>query len=74
MQTRQGGCGGIVSAGAILIIAGLVWATHAMAAGMDQAITVGGLLMFVGIVGGLFAVVALIFFVIWLFNPFRTGH
>ncbi len=73
-DARQGGCGGIVSAIAVLIIAGLVWGTNAYAGGMDQAVTVGAVLVFVGIVGGLFVVVLLAFFVLWLFNPFRSGH
>lgn len=72
--TRQGGCGGIVSTALIAIVLGLWWLTRADAAGVDEPITVGAVLAFIGIVGGIFAVGALCIFVIWLFNPFRTGH
>lgn len=41
---------------------------------MDKAITVGEVFGFLGVVGTGVAVIALIFFLIWLFNPFRTGH
>jgi hypothetical protein len=72
--TRQGGCGGIVSAVLIAIVLGLWWLTSADAAGLDQPITLGAVLGFIGIVGGIFAVAGLCLFVLWLFNPFRTGH
>lgn len=73
--TGQGGCGGIVSAVLIAIVLGvLAWVTRADAAGLDAPITVGGVLGFIGIVGGALALTALCFFVLWLFNPFRTGN
>lgn len=73
-KARQGGCGGIVSAVLIAIVLGLWWLTRAEASGLDQAITIGGVLWFVAVVGGLFALGGLAIFVVWLFNPFRTGH
>lgn len=41
---------------------------------MQEAITFGHVLGFIGIVGGFFAVVAVLFGVLWLINPFRSGH
>lgn len=41
---------------------------------MDHAITVGEVLAIIGIMAGVIAIPAVIFFVIWLFNPFRSGH
>ncbi len=44
---------------------------------MNHAITLGDLMPVVyGLLalGGLAALVALIFFFIWLMNPFRSGH
>jgi hypothetical protein len=41
---------------------------------MEHAITVGEVLGFVAMAGGLLAVVAIIFGVIWFMNPFRSGH
>jgi hypothetical protein len=41
---------------------------------MNNAITVGEVVNFVLIVGGFIGVVALLFGLIWFFNPFRSGH
>lgn len=41
---------------------------------MGEAITVGHVLAFVGVVGGVLAIGGLLLFVIWLINPFRSGH
>lgn len=41
---------------------------------MDQAITVGGLVEFVLVIGGLFMLGALAFLILWITNPFRSGH
>ncbi len=41
---------------------------------MQHAITIGDVLLALLGVGGLVAIVAALFFVVWLFNPFRTGH
>lgn len=42
---------------------------------MDQAITVGGLLGFIGIGIGAVALIALALYLLNLFfNPFRSGH
>lgn len=41
---------------------------------MDQAVTVGGVLTFVLIVGGCIGVVALLCGILCLMNPFRSGH
>lgn len=41
---------------------------------MDHAITLGEVLGFIGIVGGVIALGAVLLGVIWLMNPFRSGH
>jgi hypothetical protein len=41
---------------------------------MNHAITIGEVLGFVGVVGGIFALGALTLGIIWLMNPFRSGH
>ncbi len=41
---------------------------------MNHALTVGEVLVPIITIGGIFALAAIIFFVIWLFNPFRSGH
>ncbi len=41
---------------------------------MNHAITIGDLVWPALMIGGFAALVFLIFFLIWLFNPFRTGH
>ncbi len=41
---------------------------------MDKALTIGDLVWPILIIGGMAALVFAIFFAIWLFNPFRSGH
>jgi hypothetical protein len=41
---------------------------------MEHAITVKDVAIVVGIIGGCVAIGAVLLFLIWLFNPFRTGH
>jgi hypothetical protein len=41
---------------------------------MDHAITVKEVVVFVLVVGGLIGAVALLFGLLALFNPFRSGH
>ena len=41
---------------------------------MSHTITLGNVLAFVGVVGGVVFVLALIFAAIALMNPFRSGH
>ena len=41
---------------------------------MNHAITIGEVLGFVGAIAALFGGAALILFIIWFLNPFRTGH
>jgi len=41
---------------------------------MNHAITIGEVLGAVGVVGGFILLAAIFFGIIWLLNPFRTGH
>ena len=41
---------------------------------MDRAITLGDIFWVMLSVGGFIAVLAIIFGIIWLTNPFRSGH
>ena len=41
---------------------------------MEHAITLGDVLGFIGIVGGIIALGAVCLGVFWLMNPFRSGH
>lgn len=41
---------------------------------MQHAITVGDIFWPLLIIGGLVGIGALLLFIVWLLNPFRTGH
>ena len=41
---------------------------------MSHAITIGEVVWFLLIVGGIIGAGAFLLFVVWLLNPFRSGH
>ena len=41
---------------------------------MDHAVTVGDIIKVISAIGIPLGLVGLCIFVIWLFNPFRSGH
>ena len=41
---------------------------------MDKALTIGDVAIAILAIGGIIGVLALIFFVLSLINPFRSGH
>lgn len=41
---------------------------------MDHAITAGDVLAIIGVMGGIAAAGAVLLGLLWLLNPFRSGH
>jgi len=41
---------------------------------MNEPITIGMIVYPVLVIGGLLGITGFLFFLVWLFNPFRSGH